>query len=100
LPKYQPEWGLHVVSKLQMTNRNLVHTSEVLLEDYEPPKELEKRGSILHQEVRREYDRNQGIVEDLLLKEKFPMNREDFKLALQQAIEKLLTQNARALLEE
>jgi ATP-dependent Clp protease ATP-binding subunit ClpC len=100
LPRYEPEWGLHSMTIEQQTNRNLVHTSEAALGDYAPPDELKKRGSIRHQESRREYNRSEGTVEDLFLKEKFFMQRDDFKPALQQAIEKQLMNNARALLED
>jgi ATP-dependent Clp protease ATP-binding subunit ClpC len=100
LPRYEPEWGLHTITREQQTNRNLVHTSEALLENYVPPDELKKRGSVRHQEQRRDYNRNEGTVEDFFLKEKFFMQRDDFKAVLQQAIEKHLIKNARALLEE
>lgn len=100
LPRYEPEWGLHSMTREQQTNRNLVHTSEGELEDYVPPAELKKRGSIRHQETRREYNRSEGTVVDHFLEEKFFMQRDDFKPALQHAIEKHLIKNARALLEE
>lgn len=100
LPKYQPEWGLHTLIKERQTDRNLVHTSEARLEDYVPPAELGKRGSIRNQEKRREYNCIEATVEDLFLKEKLFMQRDDFRLALQQAIEKHLIRNARALLDE
>jgi ATP-dependent Clp protease ATP-binding subunit ClpC len=100
LPRYQPEWGLHRMAKDKQTRENLVHTSEARLDEYVPPKELEKRGSINHQEDRREYNFSEGTVEDFFLEEKFFMQRDDFKLALGHAIEKHLIKNARALLEE
>jgi hypothetical protein len=100
LPKYQPEWGLHIWTKEKQTRKNLVHTSEARLDEYVPPKELEKRGSISHQEERRKYNFSEETVEDFFLKEKFFMQRDDFKLALRHAIEKHLVNNAKALLED
>ncbi|MBI3653739.1 MAG: ATP-dependent Clp protease ATP-binding subunit [Acidobacteria bacterium] len=99
-PRYEPERGLHSLRKDTQTHKNLVHTSDVPLADFAPPNGLEKRGSINHQERRRDYNRNDGTVEDLALKEKFFMYRDEFKLALRQAIEKRLSNDAKALLEE
>ena len=100
LPRYQPEWGLHEMTKGKLSRKNLVHTSEARLDEYEPPKELEKRGSISHQENRRAYNFSDETVDDFFLKEKLFMQRDDFRLALGHAIEKHLMQNARALLED
>lgn len=100
LPRYQPEWGLHEMAKGKLSRKNLVHTSEAQLEEYEPPQELEKRASIRDQEDRRRYNFGDETVEDFFLKEKLFMQRDDFKMALGQSIEKLLIKNARALLED
>jgi ATP-dependent Clp protease ATP-binding subunit ClpA len=99
-PKYEPEGGLHTLTKGKQTNRNYVHTSEDRLEDYAPPGGLEKRGSIKHQDERRTYNFNEGVVEDLALKERFFMNHDDYSLALRQAIETQLSIDANALLDD
>jgi ATP-dependent Clp protease ATP-binding subunit ClpC len=99
-PRYEPERGLHALMQDKQTSRNLLHTSEARLDDYKPPAGLEKRSSVKYQEERRIYNRNEGIVEDLALKEKFFMNRDDFDLALYQAIEKRLLKDAEAILDD
>jgi ATP-dependent Clp protease ATP-binding subunit ClpC len=99
-PRYQSEGGLHIRTKEKQEKKNLVHTSESRLDEYVPPKELEKRGSVKDQEDRRQYNFSEETVEDFFLEEKFFMQRDDFKLALSHAIEKHLVQNARALLDD
>ena len=99
-PKFEPERGLHAMTEEQKTHKNLVHTSEAGVREYAPPKELEKRGSISHQEERRDYNRDEGKVEDNALKEKLFMNKDDLKFTLRQSIEKRLIKDAKALLEE
>jgi hypothetical protein len=98
--RFEPERGMHALTEAKKIHKNLVHTSAAGIQEYAPPKELEKRGSISHQEERRDYNRDEGKVEDCALKEKLFMNRDDLKFTLRHSIEKRLIKDAKTLLEE
>ncbi|MEW6125589.1 MAG: AAA family ATPase [Acidobacteriota bacterium] len=99
-PRFEPEHDLHAMTVAKQTHNCLVHTSEARLEDYLPVKELDKRGSIKHQDARRLYNRDDSSVEDLSLEEKFYLDRDNLVAVVHQAIERRLLKSAQGLLDE
>ena len=96
-PRFLPEAGLHVFAG-EREVECLVDCSDAALADYFPPAGIERRGGIGSQPRRRAYGLDQAITEDKLLDSKLPPQR-TLPAALREAIERLLLQNAREVLD-
>ncbi len=99
-PKYEPERGLHTLIAEKQSHKCLVHTSETRPEDYEIPKGLEKRGSIAHQDKRRNYNRDESFSEDFELKEKLYFDSDNLSSVVRQSLERRMLIDAQAMLED
>ncbi|MEW6736364.1 MAG: AAA family ATPase [Acidobacteriota bacterium] len=98
-PRYQAERGLHLFVEDRQNQRCLVHTSDALPSDYKPPDGIEKRGAIANQERRRNYNNDKSVIEDLVLKKKYPYYRQNIGQVLALVLEERLVAEARALIE-
>jgi hypothetical protein len=96
---YGPEHGLHNFIEKQKSHKCLVDATVALLEEYEPPLGIGRRGSIAHQEKRRVYNYDQFIIEDASLKTKLHFQGRAIDRAVDWACEELMMRNAKSLLE-
>ena len=87
---------MHSLTREKHSHKNLVHTSEAGVKDYALPAGIEKRGSINHQEKRRDYSHNEGKVEDAATKERYSLDKENLKDVLRYAIEQRLLKDAKS----
>src|SRR5262249_24549326 len=95
-PRFEPERGVHSLIREKHNHKNLVHTSEVGVKDNLPPAGIEKRGSINHQEKRRDYNRDEGKIEDIVTKERYALDKDNLKDVLRYAIEQRLLKDAKS----
>jgi hypothetical protein len=98
-PRFEQERGLHDFTEQKQHHRCLVHASEATLTDYKRPAGIEKRGSIAHQEKRRTYHVETGVIEDAVLEETFYFQGGRISEPLRYSIEHRVMQAARELLE-
>jgi ATP-dependent Clp protease ATP-binding subunit ClpA len=94
--RFEPERGLHTLTRAKHTHKNLVHTSEVGVKEYVPPAGIEKRGSINHQEKRRDYNNDENKIEDAANKARYYFDKDNLKSALRSAIEQRLLNDAKS----
>lgn len=99
-PRYESERGLHTVIQSKKSNDCLIHTSEVKVEDYKPPAELERRGSIKHQEARRRYNFDDQTVEDHALEKKIDWRSRNLETVISELVKEKLLKDAHALAGE
>src|SRR5207244_1261034 len=98
----ETERGLHLFVHEKKTKRCFVHPSEEPVVDYRPPAGLERRGAIEHLaqgEKRRTYSYTQFLIEDALLKKKWPWSGRGLDVALEVAIQEGLMAQAESLVE-
>ena len=98
-PRFESECGLHDFTEQKQHHRCLVHASEATLAEYKRPAGIEKRGSIAHQEKRRTYYSETGVIEDEVLEETFYFQGGRINEPLRYSIEHRVMQAARELLE-
>jgi ATP-dependent Clp protease ATP-binding subunit ClpA len=98
-PRLSQEEGRHVFISQSQTDQVLIHTSEAVSQDYLPPNELKKRGSIAHQTKRRTYDETNNLLKDDFLEDEFDYNTRTFSEKLFELIEERLNVIAEELID-
>jgi hypothetical protein len=97
-PRYAPEAGLHQLTSARVSGKCLVDTIAKTPGEYQPPANIDRRGTIGAQERRRLYLPERGLVEDPLLRRRLTWKSDGLHAVLAEAIEVRLLADARALL--
>jgi ATP-dependent Clp protease ATP-binding subunit ClpC len=101
-PIYDVEHGLHAFVQGKVTDRLLVHTSDIDGREYLPPTTLARRGSISpvnYRECRRTYNRTEAYIEDHQIPQRRDW-RNDLVEALQAFTEQSHQRAAEKLIDE
>jgi len=99
LPRLISERGLHVFRTAQSNGTCLVDTTECTFQEYEPPAGMDRRGNIGRQERRRTYDFARGVLEDERLPGNLYANADNLPMVLGSALEQVLAQSVKAIID-
>lgn len=98
-PRYESEQGIHTFIEREQRYECLVVVSNIDNALYKAPPGISRRGYIGNQDKRRSYNLNNYLIEDMLLKKKFPFTRRFLAKPLAEIIEEYLFNQAQALIE-
>lgn len=97
-PRFAPEAGLHVFRAEKATMMCLVEITEKPPEKYEPPANIERKGTIGQQERRRHYDLVMQVLDDPAVRARLDYASGKFDDALRETIERRLIRDAYGVL--
>jgi hypothetical protein len=100
LPRFSGEAGLHRFRTAQTDGNCLVDTSAAGWREYQPPSDMDRRGTIGSQERRRSYDLVNGILEDARLPGKLYANLDNLPVVLASALDRCLAKSLERLLDD